>query len=230
MVELIRQLAIGFLISIIVLLARPHTSIYSSSTAASAAMLLVVSTMAFEIMFWEWYRPRLPRYLAIPLSMLLIFFPGVALAHEHQAEDIPSMFYQLCYDAERADKSSERMHHLMIATQPVNAIALFLWVFVRWKNSWDQTAQLVRHLERILQAIVLVLLLLAMGAMLYYLWEVRTLSLALSGSSNKEMDWSLGQILPVSGWVPVVIEVLYLLTSLGKSIKSILRLSRVATN
>ena len=203
----------AFLVSVLILLSDPHTSTYSSSVVGFAAMSLASSTFIFEIIYYEWFRPRTLRYLAIPLSFIAFWVPALIYAHmRNQTNDAPSPFYELCFDAETTENVLTQFHYFISITQPV-AIAMFLiWCYLLWD---PQKFQRIEFLRRVSQGISVVLCLLGLAAILYTTTKYRGASQP--SSINGETVWSFGQIIPLTAWVPVIIDILYVTASSGMS-------------
>ncbi len=121
-------------------------------------------------------------------------------------------FYQLCYNLEDAGAIVSRLHHALLMLS-VLFIAVFIsWAILRFRREEEHPT----GLETALQVFVVVLGLANQSAVLYSFAAYRDTITNVFGARNPETIWTLGQIMGMSAWIPIVVSFFYIVSSQRK--------------
>lgn len=213
---------LGLALSICMLIA--HTddrySGHSIQAGTYAAATFTASFLVLEFVAWEWCQCLKMPYLLIPALYLVPFLCLVVLTNVRQRATTGNMatpFYQLCYDLGGASEIAGRMHLALIGFSALFLASLGTWGFLRRKREEERPTML----ETALQVLVVVFGLAELGTVLYSFAAYRNTITNVLGANNPETIWTLGQIMAISAWIPIVICFVYLLSPRGEFTHSI---------
>ncbi|KAK0716351.1 hypothetical protein B0H67DRAFT_684340 [Lasiosphaeris hirsuta] len=222
-VEFARALALALCISVAIASSDSSYSSHSISTGTYAATSFSLSFMILEFISWEWCQYK-SRYFFIPSLFLAPLFCLLGITNSQKGVKTGTWvnFYRICYDFDTADNVANRLHHLALGFGPTILIAFAVWVVLGWNRrrrtrtssgSAQPTTTEPRVAERVLQVFVVVLALLGQSIVLSSFVAFRGAIASSRGGRDPETVWTLGQILSLTAWVPVLIEFAYIVSS-----------------
>lgn len=214
-VEFARALGLALCIAVIVVSSDSRYSSYSINAGAFSATAFSTSFLTLEFISWEWCQFD-ARYFIIPSLFLVPFFCLVGIGNSQRDErtGTTSQFYRLCFDFEHVNGIKDRLHHTILALS-IPIIGSFIgWAALRFERRHrDAKAGLV---ETILQISIVVLTLAAQSVLLHSIVAFRDTIAGGLGEQNPETEWTLGQVLSLTAWIPVVIEFVCIVSGEGQ--------------
>ena len=194
----------------------PDNSIIEVSLAQEASFFSISAVLLLITLDDLAYNdtPRRPgRYLIFLILIILWIAEGWVSSYDYPKTDWPNW-------------ESYCGFHVL----PAQAIATFvlariwfglfwLWVLTFYAFPWlagrwlPRAAQWLRQHRSYTTAAYLILCMVVIWALLIDITVVRQLFLEWSGSDSQDVEWSFGQVVALSTWLPVLIELGYLIAS-----------------
>ncbi|KXX80038.1 hypothetical protein MMYC01_203447 [Madurella mycetomatis] len=202
-VEFARALSLALCIAVTIVSLDSRYSSYSINAGSFSATAFSISFLVLEFISWEWCQFD-AQYFIIPFLFLVPLFCliGIGNSQSDQRTGTSDQFYRLCFDFGRINGIKDRLHHAVLALS-IPIISSFIgWVALRF-NRRQRNAGLV---ETILQISIVVLTLAVQSVLLHSIVSFRGTIAGGLGERNPETEWTLGQVLSLTAWIPLVIE------------------------
>lgn len=188
---------------------------HSTQAGTYAAATSTASFLLLEFIAWEWCQCLKMPYLLVPALYLVPFICLLVLSNVRQhamAAFTTGLFYQLCYDLGRANEIADKMHLAVLGFTVFFLVSLGIWMFLRcWREEGRPSV-----LETALQVCVVVFGLANQGTVLFSFTAYRNTITNVLGANNPENIWTLGQVMAISAWIPIVVSFVYLVSARGE--------------
>lgn len=215
-VEFARALSLGLCVAVIIASYDDRYSSHSISAGAFAASAFSMSFLLLEFISWEWCCCD-ARYAVVPVLFLVPFLTLVGIVNDQKDVRMgnSSQFYRFCFDFGRVNALADKMHYIVLG-HAVLIVGFFVaWLckrVSRWRSDGNEEADGV---ETLFQICIVVLTTSAQGVLVYSFVAYQKMVASVVGERDPESQWTLGQILSLTAWIPVVVEFVAIISSGG---------------
>jgi len=226
-VEFARALSLGLCIAVIITSYDDRYSSHSMSAGTFAASAFSISFLLLEFISWEWCGIYDARYAVVPVLFLIPFLTLVGIANGQKDVKMgnSNQFYRLCFDFERVNALADKMHYIVLghAVLVVGFFVAWLWQRVsRWRRDRNDAAMVADggggagRVEIFFQICIVVLTMSAQTVLVYSFVAYQKMVASVVGEQDPESQWTLGQILSVTAWIPAMAEFVAIISSSGE--------------
>jgi len=207
-VDFARTMGLGLCVAVLVASSDSRYTSYSINAGTFAATAFSASFLTLEFISWAWIPFDAPYYV-IPAAMMLPILTLISISNSQgtRRTGASSHFFELCIDLQRVDAVMRDLHHVLLVLCVPDLACFLAWVVLRVARARRGTMRAGFMLaETVLQIAVVALTLATQAVLLAFFAACRATTAHMLGEQNAETQWTLGQILSLTAFLPVVLE------------------------